>query len=506
MKNKSLSALGYIMDCMGISTSSLSNTLHVDASLVSKWKNGSRILSSNSCYYDDIIQFILDISNTKNDIRLKNTLLDLYPQESIENNADLEHALHKALSNRTPIHNPTQNHFQNEHSTSISVLMYENTCGRREAVTKMLDYAEEMTTPGEFTFIDNEQFSWLIDDISFSTEFTHRMVNLIKKGFHATFVLYYSSNNSRLNKLFNQCSPLIFHRNISWYYKEYYDESLLNYSLFILNKAISVLGLSVEKMTSSTMIFTEASLVLKHELMARQIIGQCKQFFTYFDMFEMNKVISSVSKYRKKGVLYSFLPSPVFMCSDDNLLSDILNANDVDKKTREKCMLISHQIQHLISPSGSENNSIENPSLYIFQVEELLKRADKKEFTSRSLSLLCGQDIKISAAQYVTELKKIIANLTSCDNVNVILVSQDDHMYLPNVNCWCKQNIWMVQMTKDGLRISDEYSLVNAALNMFEQYYRMVPSERKNKSSVCQFINELIEYIENRETCKRELA
>ena len=42
MTEKKLSTLGYLMDRLGLSTAGLARRLHVDASLVSKWRSGNR--------------------------------------------------------------------------------------------------------------------------------------------------------------------------------------------------------------------------------------------------------------------------------------------------------------------------------------------------------------------------------------------------------------------------------------------------------------------------------
>ena len=48
MTERKLSTLGYLMDRLGLSTAALARRLHVDASLVSKWRSGSRRLSAKS--------------------------------------------------------------------------------------------------------------------------------------------------------------------------------------------------------------------------------------------------------------------------------------------------------------------------------------------------------------------------------------------------------------------------------------------------------------------------
>ena len=84
------------------------------------------------------------------------------------------------------------------------------------------------------------------------------------------------------------------------------------------------------------------------------------------------------------------------------------------------------------------------------------------------------------------------------DNLKIILVSDKDNISIPSINCWCKQNIWMLQMNKDGLRLSDEYSIVNAASTKWEQCLHTVPTERKDKNSVSQFLLELADELEKK--------
>ena len=54
MTERKLSTLGYLMDRLGLSTAALARRLHVDASLVSKWRSGSRRLSAKSVYFDEV--------------------------------------------------------------------------------------------------------------------------------------------------------------------------------------------------------------------------------------------------------------------------------------------------------------------------------------------------------------------------------------------------------------------------------------------------------------------
>lgn len=500
MKNRTISTLGYIMEKLNIHTVSMSQAIHVDASLVSKWKSGSRRLSPKSAYFDDIIDYILEESTNTLHQNLKNALLDVYPQETIDNDIKLELKLRQLLSSNMPRNTSPENKLLSDNSSPVTALLFHNNEGRREAVFKMLDYACQMTTSGEFLFIDSEDFEWLLEEKNYASEFTKRMEELIHHGFHATFVIHYSSYKSRFMRLFNECCPLIFHRNINWYYNEYYDDAMLNYSIYMLNKAVSLLGFSAN-MDHSTMIFTDTSLILKHEIFARRVIENCKPIFNYFNISEIRKVVFNVSHFRKKGSLYAFLPSPLFISVNRDLLKKILKYNNVDEDAFNTCFELNNKLSSLSSSYLSNDSSNNDSYVYIFQIEELLKRAQKKEFISQSLSLACKTKIIVTAEQYAEELRNLADIIYKYRHLHIVLASKEDNTFLPNINCWCKQNIWMVQMNKKGLRLSNEYNVVSAASSKLEQCIRHIPSERKEPDAVRQVLLEMADKIDKK--CKK---
>lgn len=244
MRKSSLSPLGYLMDYMNMQTGYLAQTIHVDASLVSKWKSGSRALSPSSIYFDDVINAFLKYKNDDENSLLKSALFELFPSESPKTSKELTVVLRRILASDKLLQSKKENVLAPENAKAITVQKIEGRDGRREAVDSLLSYAESLNNPGELLIVDNEDFEWLLEDASFALSFEERIEELIHRGFYATFLITYSSSNNSLSKFFGLLSPLIFHRNISWYSYEYYDHNVINYSFFILNRAVSILGFS----------------------------------------------------------------------------------------------------------------------------------------------------------------------------------------------------------------------------------------------------------------------
>lgn len=105
------------MEKLNIHTVSMSQVIHVDASLVSKWKSGNRKLSPKSVYFDDIIDFILEESTNTLHQNLKNALLDIYPHETIDNDVKLELKLRELLSSSMPRSTSPENKLQSDNSS-----------------------------------------------------------------------------------------------------------------------------------------------------------------------------------------------------------------------------------------------------------------------------------------------------------------------------------------------------------------------------------------------------
>ena len=57
MEARNQSAFGYIMNYTNTPTVQMAQALHIDASLVSKWKTGARNLSAKSIYFADVVDF-----------------------------------------------------------------------------------------------------------------------------------------------------------------------------------------------------------------------------------------------------------------------------------------------------------------------------------------------------------------------------------------------------------------------------------------------------------------
>ena len=497
MKNKTFSVLGYIMNGMNIKTSDMAQVLHVDTSLISKWRTGTRQLKKNSVYFDEIIKFILDSDKDISHSSIINVLKDLFPHENFDNDYDVEYHLRYALANESlkeiaPTHQKIFGSVK-----TVPIMVFIGNDGRREAVQKMLDYADTIIEPAEITFFDTEEFQWLWEDTIFSQDFINRINKLLKRNFHATFIIHYSSSKDNFRKFFNVCSSILFNHNVDWFYCQYYDECLMNNSFIIINHAISMMGLSIDNVNSSTMIFTDKNIVIQHEEMIKHALNSYYPLFKNYEPFRVSEVLENIPRFKNKEYFLSFLPVSAFIGVTEELLSEILSINNIDKNTINNVLKLNYHFRKITGIHYSKSSEIEGNTILIFQLEKMMERIYKKTFVSNSLSLCCDKEIIIQQKYYAIELRNLANELQSNDNLKIVLASEKDYISLPSINCWCMKNSYMLQMTKKGFRVCDESIIVNVASDALERCICRIPPERKEKSSVIKLLLQLANELEN---------
>ena len=232
MTERKLSTLGYLMDRLGLSTAALARRLHVDASLVSKWRSGSRRLSAKSVYFDEVCRMLLE----QNPMALTDALRSLVPLEepkreegesrkrgdgSLSKEEEIsgtegisggssgtEALLYRVLNDRH-FTVPKAFTIRAEALCTAEIAIYTSGEGRRQAISDLLEIAEAMETPGELFYVDSEQTGWLLEDTAYAREWVVRMVRLLDRGFVFKVALHFSVSVDKFVAFFQLCSPLI---------------------------------------------------------------------------------------------------------------------------------------------------------------------------------------------------------------------------------------------------------------------------------------------------------
>lgn len=485
-----LSALGFLTNRLGISTGALARTLHVDPSLVSKWRSGNRQLSAKSPYFEEVVDFLL----AQDDAALLAALRSISPLEVPETQTPLETAaLLRGLLTDRHFTAPRAYSSGSELLCTAEISLYAKGAGRREAFFALLDVAEAMQTPGELLFVDSEQSSWLLEDEAYTGKWVARLVGLLNRGFHAKIALHFSVENARFASFFRMCSPLIFHRNADWYYHRYYDENVYWFSFFILEHAMSIMGMSMGTEPTTTTVFTDAYSILQHKNVVEMVIRSCLPMFTAYAPDAGAELMQMVCPHGRPGeAVYSFLPVPAFSMMSPALMGDVLRDNGVTGAALARCRAANALLRQMLPKPGEQSRK---GFIQILQLAQMKYRAENG-FYSTSLSLLTGKRILVTAAQYAAGVGELLALLEECPAYSLILATEEDKLYLPQMNCWCRGMSWLVQMDGEGFRLCEEPTMVGAAAVALEQGWRRLSPIRKDRAAVTQTLLTLLSTLQ----------
>ncbi len=493
-RKKPISVFGYLMDYMNISAGAMASSLHVDPSLISKWKSGTRSLSERSAYFDDVIEYFF--SDPSAEEKLDLALNSLFLQTGITNDRDRELLLRKALSGNVSFAHEEMNHpIMNALSAKSNTLSFEDFSGKREAVRKMLDYAESMSSTGEITIVDAEEFKWLLDDEQFAEDFVSSIKRLLKKGFLCRFVIHYNSSKENYVKFFSLCSPLIFDRNVEWFYLHYLNKTVFNISIIMVNRALSLLTISSNNQFPVSTLFSDPSLVIQHEALVNYNMPACSSLFSCYKLLHFTNLVSNLTGYRRIGAFFSILSAPAFITSRPELLKKILNDNHVSDDRKKICLDINEKLRAINADHYSNNAIFGHPYYLIFRIDKMLKRISSGSIVSRSLSLLCKKDITVKSRFYADQLRLTANSMLEHENLHVIIAREEDNLSLPSINCWCKQDTWLLQIDKSGFRVTEDPGIISSAFTSVLNSIEHIPSTRRDKRSVSRYLLELADQI-----------
>ena len=486
---KSQPPLGILLKSLKVSVTALAKHLHVDASLVSKWNTGQRRLSSTSDYFESILDFFIAPKEDKADedlkIRLTELLREFSPLGSFETTEELRECLRAFLSERPCFSLPQTSIEASRASGTARVLLYDGSQGRRNAINDVLDLAESMTVPGEIIYTECEEYRWLLEDHSYAQQWRNRLYKLLEKGFKATFILHFTVYHERFFSFFRHCNYLLFHRNLDWYYHEYYDDEVHWFSFFILEHARSVMGLSMGEGQCDTTVFTDARSIAQHKRVAEMVKHSSSPLFTKFPQCRLLPSLGELFKSEwHDGTVFSFLPVPLTASTHPELLEEVLRDNEISASMTRRCLKENLIFAKMMEKQTQLGDSSANQIVTIYQIEAMKRRISEGGFTSCSLTLMTGKPVWVTKEQYARSILHVVEDIDANPRHTVVLASDEDHIYLPDLNCWCKGREWMIQMDLEGVRFSKEDVMVRAAHFALEQCLRKIPPVRRQETHV----------------------
>lgn len=470
---------------LGVSAKMLSMAIHVDNSLVLKWKNGNRKLTINSIHFNNIIDYIFNINRNTILTQMKKLLI-ISDNEVISNEDEYKKLLINWLTD--PTESSTFNLSENSSSYSAMYTVYIGNKGKRDAITRLLDLALSLPEGQILHILSYEDLSWLIEDIDFYKSYIDKITKLVEKNCVINIIRVIGSYYQELLHLE---SNLFFKYpdNINNFYLPTYSGILVNNSLHVLENHAMISSFSYKNVQSSYNFFTDPYNIQLHTNVYKTLVSKSKNLLTPYslDMLDIltRRTKQTLLRYQNSIHIYDCALSMFTLPGE--LLIEILNENGISTNVAKKIYTI---YEHL----SCFGNEFSTKILYAQTILDTV--ISLNQIYIHDLSILLGKPIYMSDIQFKKYLKNILKALNDYKGFEIGIVPADLPIYAENINITVIENSAIFLSDAENISfpgvLIQEPVYINAYYNIYQDVWNSIPSIYREKEQVTKILDHLI--------------
>ena len=488
------SRLSILMDSFAITGKDLSGLLHIDSSLVSKWRSGKRHLRPNSLYTNQIIRHVmaLDRNNQFAKIRL------MLAQEYINIFKSTENEIALFLKDwLTSVQEHTENkkdyfeEIKNLRNTSLlTTYNLSGATGRRQAVQFFQKYAQHLSPGVELWFYTTENAKWFNENSEYLNEWFMRIMTFLGEDNRIKIIHPLSSSYESLAISMLTWAPMhMTGRTTAYFIPKYKDEQLV-YTYFLVKDHLALYNWSTKQSVReiSTYITHEPQFVKDIEVILQCHFDESTRVFEQFSYDLQDDYINSVVATLENGnnEYHWSLPFPISNMSDTTL-REVLIENGFENEEFEQYFEKLSLIGELSSKSTQ---------CYFIDLDRLRQQLQYDTIVLNNLSFMCGRDIKLKRSTFIRLLSEVFRALMSSDNIKLCLATTELLKRLDETEVIAKDNLRIqfssTQSHEPKVLVTKELTVVTALYQYFEELWNTTPYICKNKEYVYKQLKKLI--------------
>ena len=448
-----ISRLAMLMQLLDITGREMAAALHVDHSLVSKWKNNHRKIPVKMGTISKVADFLLEsdagkpksklfpllVRSDKPDIRLNN--LDKQAME------DLRQRLIAWLQDQAPLHQqvPNQNNFTQHWRTQDQYIcpleVFPGETGRKKAVMNMFDTALSMPAGTQLWILIQEDTSWAGNDPVFSAKLRRKILDLIDKKLSLKIIHWLDHESNMIHSLVRDWLPLQLNPLIqTWYYPKY-EPTSMPLTLYIIPDNAVLVGTSADHHLSAM-----------HSMILRDSCS-LQNFKTIFETYR-EKSLPLLENHTESSsqLFHQFVKAGTNLINKNVYVqtscpSMMLLPNEVAKKLIKQEFV--HSFKRYFSDFADESllREIDDQTgklkenkcqlRHIYRLSSLIQASRQAEITDPFFSMISGKTVSIKQRNYRYILREMAHYLLTEDQYEIALLNDDQYQQAnwPNMVC-----------------------------------------------------------------------
>jgi hypothetical protein len=485
------------MDNFTITGKDLSGLLHIDSSLVSKWRSGKRNMKPNSVYTNQIIRHVmaLDSSNQYAKIRLMLSQEYLSIFKCSENEIAL--FLKDWLTSGKETGEEKKDYFdqiKNLRNTSpLTTYALSGANGRRQAVQFFQKYAQHLSPGAEMWCYSTEYTKWLFESNEFFNEWFMRSMSFLAEDNKIRIIHPLSSSYENLAiSMFTWMPMHMTGRTTAYFIPKYKDEELV-YTYFLLKDHLAIYNWTTRQTTRemNTYITHELPFIKDIEVILQCHFNESTRVFEQFSYETKDEYINNLIALMERDTneYHWSLTFPLYGLSEE-LIGAILRENGITGEEYEQDLEKLNLIAELSQKSCH---------CFFIDLKRLKDWLSREYIVLGDMSFTCGRTIKVSHRMYMELIRQALGVIIGSDKLKLCLASSDLLLRLADTEIIAKDNARIHFSATDGCKprvlVTKELTVVTAIYSYFEELWNTTPYICKNKEYVSKQVFKLIDEV-----------
>ncbi|WP_444641841.1 hypothetical protein ACRQU7_16190 [Caproiciproducens sp. R1] len=466
-----------LMSAFGISGKELADLLHIDSSLVSKWKNSKRSLKENSMHLNNIVQHFVSLDSLSGYSTIKSLLGQDFENLDLNSPVELSLALKRWLleSTDTSADDAALYNFMHnsKHGRECPCLQFRGNEGKRDAVLRLLKTAALLQPGQEIWGLMWDTQNWFTENDDYQQIWEQANLEYLQRGntikiIHANDRQYKSLAESLLRWI-----PLYLTGRVTPYYAPNVDGYDVKHVALLLKDKLLLYGLSVDEASpdATVLAFTSPSILNEaYRILQRTFRYASPIFEKYFlkDYYKYAKFLSKMVNLDEQQYVLMRFPFVNVLSMEE--IEDILDSNGITSDTKEVALGAYRSLKR----DAKKNSG--NFFRYLIPQKQIESLLTKRKIMLDTPSFFSGKPLYISNDAFRRLLRKL-SDLLPSESTYEMALLEDGYVGPPaTLNMFVKKDTCISVFNSpdhcDSLLLRDSFLLTTCESSVILSLFR----------------------------------
>lgn len=485
--------ISYILKLLNISPSKMSQTLNIDRTLVSKWKNAKRNVDVNNEYFDKLIDYLLLVNTHLGINSLEIFLRDHYNLESfLDDDLTKKYLITFIMNSNQIILNkqPSVNGI-----TTVPVTIYNGLSNSRNCILDLLDSTFKYVIPCKLTFIYCNVLLTFMEDKKFRLLWYEKILNLLNNGFQLDLII---SSYKSAAEIIN-FTALLLHDKFNLLYSSTMSENPESFSIHHFNNKFVLFGVynnSEENYCNYSALYQDSLSISAYTNIVHSIKSCSKPLLQSIPHSDIINNYTIFDVYSKQHTYFSAINNayyynsiPTYLVMDEDLFYEVLT-----QSTFCKSLIDSELNRYKQSRANLLSNLSQNKIVHFYPINNLYKLAKSEKITYSTDNLITTPPLILTNSQFKRHLKDLVTFSQAHKNFHVCLTAVEPEPSLNNFHIWCRENEIFCMFSNENpeqILISEDMTFVNSIADGFDRFLQVNQQDLKSKKNVALILTNL---------------